>query len=432
MEMQGWRAVLFDYICGRFVFIVPYCIGILLALAAIQPSNARAAEVAAMNGVALGENAGDEVYAREVVELEQVFTLGLDDDREIFGAIAAIAQDEAGNVYVLDTQLSRVTRYSPDGKPLGVVCRDGDGPGEVRYPIDLFWTGDRKLGIVQVFPARIVQVELDGTPAGSSWQVSPEKGDGSLYWLMAGQQTKDDLVLAMVKIVTDAERGVREKKSFLATCNIDGTIEHVIQEHVAQYVLSDLRMTEANEYSPLLGGWSVGPAGRIYAVAARDDYRIIEYRHDGSVVREFRMDYEPLERTPDEYAHAMGVMRGKINRMRTRVKGEVSKFEPAIISLHVAGDGSIWVLSSRGCRHQPDGIMATYDVFTADGVLTKRVAIACDGDGAIDRLVFLGNRVYRIVGYRATLDRLEGGAVVDIGGEGDVSSGIVCYQIAGS
>lgn len=56
----------------------------------------------------------------------------------------------------------------------------------------------------------------------------------------------------------------------------------------------------------------------------------------------------------------------------------------------VDGRGLLWVLSARGVHEQPVGIMATYDVFDANGRFVRQVAVKCDGDGRYDDLFFLG------------------------------------------
>ena len=40
--------------------------------------------------------------------------------------------DDDGNIYLLDSQLSEVKVFSPDGEPLKTLSREGDGPGEFR------------------------------------------------------------------------------------------------------------------------------------------------------------------------------------------------------------------------------------------------------------------------------------------------------------
>jgi hypothetical protein len=71
-------------------------------------------------------------------------------------------------------------------------------------------------------------------------------------------------------------------------------------------------------------------------------------------------------------------------------KIELEDCEPAITRLMVDHDGFLWVLSSRGAYQQPDGVMATYDVFDRTGNFVRQIAVECAGDGRFDDLFFLG------------------------------------------
>ncbi len=55
------------------------------------------------------------------------------DGPEGFGAIADLAVDLAGDIYVLDVGSKEVRVFGRDGTYLRELARDGDGPGEIRY-----------------------------------------------------------------------------------------------------------------------------------------------------------------------------------------------------------------------------------------------------------------------------------------------------------
>ena len=81
----------------------------------------------------------------ETVGLTELWRIGgdTDDDAEFFGVLSQITTDEAGNVYLLDRQLTEVKVFSPDGEYLNTIGREGEGPGEFRRPSDLFITPRR-------------------------------------------------------------------------------------------------------------------------------------------------------------------------------------------------------------------------------------------------------------------------------------------------
>jgi len=50
--------------------------------------------------------------------------------------------DKAGNIYILDTQLSSVKKFSQNGKFITTISRNGKGPGETQQPVAMFLQND--------------------------------------------------------------------------------------------------------------------------------------------------------------------------------------------------------------------------------------------------------------------------------------------------
>ncbi len=69
--------------------------------------------------------------------LDRVYSVGSLDgaDWETFGEVRGTAFDSAGDLYILDTQSSRVVVVGPDGKLVREVGSPGDGPGELGGPV---------------------------------------------------------------------------------------------------------------------------------------------------------------------------------------------------------------------------------------------------------------------------------------------------------
>jgi hypothetical protein len=77
-------------------------------------------------------------------EIEDVYSVGSFDGElwETFGSVSQVAFDDAGNLYVLDRENSRVVVVDPQGEFLHEFGQEGDGPGEWRTPGSMAVLGD--------------------------------------------------------------------------------------------------------------------------------------------------------------------------------------------------------------------------------------------------------------------------------------------------
>jgi hypothetical protein len=83
----------------------------------------------------------------------------------IFGQIADVDVDDAGNLYVLDRQAQRALVFGPDGEYLRRLAGPGEGPGELsREARDIHVASDNSIYIVDTWQFRATKYRSDGTP----------------------------------------------------------------------------------------------------------------------------------------------------------------------------------------------------------------------------------------------------------------------------
>ncbi len=148
----------------------------------------------------------------------EIWRRGGEEDEVLFGAVTRIITDDEGTLYVLDSQLSQVLLFSPTGDHLRTIMREGDGPGEMRYPADIFFLPDGRLGAIQSFPGKVITVQPDGTPAGSFVFGGSE---GNFGVLLRGLSCGSRIVLGGIDITYDND-GSSVQAYFLASCENDG------------------------------------------------------------------------------------------------------------------------------------------------------------------------------------------------------------------
>lgn len=368
-------------------------------------------------------SAGAQTADVHFVDLHELWEVGADDDDDvIFGVIASVTVDDEGNVYVLDRQLTEVSMFSAAGEYVGPVGREGEGPGEYSRIGHVFVSAPGEIGVVQRMPGRIVTVMHDGTPGASI--PLPEAFASAPAYFFAAERAGDGLVLSARQLARSAE-GVRFTTA-LVRIDARGNEVARLTERVEERSRSSFTVDEKSNAEVQ---WAVDAAGNVYLSDEFDAYEIRVYDPAGALVRTIRRDYEHRKRTKHEM---------EINTPRVRVRqrggggaveaeGIPSPTDRDIQNLFVRPDGTLWVLGSHGRFDQPDGVLATFDVFDGDGKYLRQVALRGDGDPRDDGLYLVGDRLFVARGFEAAL-RADRGI-----GDGDDDAepmSIVCYELA--
>ena len=359
---------------------------------------------------------------------------GADDEETFFGQVTWAETDAEGLLYVMDAQLCEVSVYDQDGTRVKSLFREGDGPGEVRQPRDLVVFPDGTIGVVQEFPGKIIRVDSDGNPVSS---ITPNTGDptaGGQTALVSAEHRGGTFMVAGLFISAGERQGMQNRNLYLSTIDNEGVLN---KQLLNQTVTWDFTNFVYDEEESLPSFWytsAVGPDGKVYAAPDRDAYRINIYATDGTLERVVERDYKSWKRTADDRAWITALLTGAFRSVPFEVNLKISDIEADISwwnrGLQVDNDGNLWILSSRGMREQPTGVMATFDVFDKAGRFDRQVQVMCpEGDASEDGIFLLGDdRVLLIKGYvDATAAALGGGGIED-DGEAEPME-LVCYGI---
>jgi hypothetical protein len=96
--------------------------------------------------------------------MDEVFRVGSfdGDDWETFGEIGGVAFDAAGNLYVFDRQSQRIVKVAPGGSFAAEIGRPGEGPGELRMPLDFVVRRDGSLVVADMGHRAYSLFDTDG------------------------------------------------------------------------------------------------------------------------------------------------------------------------------------------------------------------------------------------------------------------------------
>lgn len=370
----------------------------------------------------------------QTLPLEEQWRIGGPDDEEnLLGVINKVFRDDDDRLYLLDIQLTEVLVYDADGRYLRSLGQRGDGPGELRFVTDALLLPDGTVGLVQPFPGKIVKVDRAGVPAGELRPGGDDPTQGGFFAIRTAAALDDRLVISGLQI----SRGEKTRTAthFIGRLGLDGAIGHRFREVVNVREFGRQRVVEGDEFFPHENRWALTPDGGVVIAPERNTYRLEVFAATGDERLVITREYESVARTGAEIERAKAMMMPWRRRNRARTEFVMEPTEPDILQLHVAADGRIWVLPSRGVRDQAKGVHSTWDVFTAEGVFERQVAFACDADGLQDALFFPGgDLVVLIKEHREALWAFQAHGAEDPEAAQSASEArpleVICYRIA--
>ena len=376
------------------------------------------------DGILLVQNPAEPMNGTLKVDLSELWKIGgySDDPDEFFGVISRIITDEEGNVYLLDSQLSEIKIFSPDGEFLNTIGREGEGPGEFRRPSDAFFVPDGNIGVLQPFPSKIVLLTRDGEPAGE-YPLGATEGFRILQRAMPG---KDRLYLHdFVQVLAEN----RADLNFRLTA-VDGKGE-VIQEYLKETRVFEMAnpVIDETKYDTFDRRWLAGPEGRLFAGTTHAEYRIQVWNPDGTVDRIITREFTPRERSAKEKEVVHGVYEA-FTRQAPGAQLKINDHDPNLMNLYVRDDGSLWVMTSRGLYDNPEGSIGVFDVFDRRGRYVSEVTLMGDGDPENDGYFFVGDRIYVVTDFLQAAMALQGGGTDATLGEKEAEPmAVVCFRL---
>lgn len=348
--------------------------------------------------------------ATRTVTLQEMWRVGGEYDEEILlGVVARAVMDDQGLTYLLDRQLSQVLVIDQDGFLVTTLGREGEGPGEMTRPGDLFLMDQGRVGVTQGFPGKIVILNDDGTPGGTI-SIGESDQTGGFHFMGRAAMRAGNLVVHSGRGTFDMEAGKNTSVSSLALLDEQGNELTRFVEHTT---VSDFTRHEYNEEKSFseLDTWALGD-DVLYTVPERDAYLIRQYAMDGTVQAAWRRPFTPRERSQEDKDDLTAGMRIIVNGVRQEIEKHVLDHDPPIMGLNVAPDGRLFVINSHGQRKLLEGeAMARYDVISPDGSLLEELTLQVpDADQEQDRLIFLDGRHWLLIrNYEAASDAMNAG-----------------------
>jgi len=267
-----------------------------------------------------------------------------------------VGVDAAGRIYVLDADGHRLLVFASDGTHVRTLGREGEGPGEISWPIGLTVKPDGTALIDDIGRGTVHGFDSTGTPLDTVDELVP---NNRRIWDRDGYHSaistiEDDHMLYRFLRVVDADTTELAKHTSPAT----GVVE-----------LESCGMSLSG-MSLLFSSNIVWDAWRARAAASVGTAYQIDTFDEGTHVASYRRTIEPVRATRDlavrELGEGMRVMTSagarECSADEVIEKRGFAELVPAIRAVRVGPDGRIWV-SRGGPRPEP----TPTDVLAADG-----------------------------------------------------------------
>ena len=297
----------------------------------------------------------------------------LGDSTNTFGSIVSALIYQKDRILVLDQVANCVKIYDSNGNYLQQLSRQGNGPGELVMPWDMFIMPDGRLMILDmgkrgfvVFDDSLRFIEEFGL-----WTQNPP---------MQGTAVSDSQFVAY-KTDTDMHDNnlVMHRRIALYTCgeeewdyifwqdSIEASMNEII-ENPSMFILSIL--------DPLSIGGN-GSDGIYFSLKDGEEYRVTGWNPAGEEILSICLDIEPVNKTTDEIAAESTYVNNYISRISSGGDAglvfEPDPFKDMVIGVDIGPDGNLWV--RRGTTDMP-----FFDIFdTESGVLLHHTVFPVDG-----------------------------------------------------
>ncbi len=347
-------------------------------------------EIRTVDGVKIVVNPETPANGERSFELRETWRVGGDgEDAFLFGIVSDLIRDDEGNVYLLDGQLAEVQIFSPEGEHLDTIGGQGEGPGEFQAGTDLFWAPGGQVGVVQIFPGKIVLIERSGDPGPT---FTGDFSDGAGFHTSSRGFGVDGRIL-LSGTASFIDEGQQMQTAYLKAYDVTGAEVAHFHEESTRTGFGGWEFKEES-FSDFQRRWAAAPDGRVAAALAFDEYRLHVWNADGDLLYVIdRPDYRAVVKSGAETERFQTMYDG-FTRWNPGSTFRVHEEHVAVGQILFREDGRLWVQSSRNAWRPSEDCATAFDVYDREGRFVERVKLTGELNPVEDGLFFADNRAY--------------------------------------
>ena len=306
------------------------------------------------DGITYVHNASESNCPPVVYEMVERWRLESSADSDfVHGRISDVVQLAGGEICLLDSQLRTIHLVASDGEYLGTVGREGEGPGELRFPTSMFERSDGCLGVVDPWARKVVFLTREGVPQGA-WEPLL---DG--YDRISVLEVLPILNGYVATVETHIWEDVAAESGILVgVFSYKGQLEEkLVSTAIRRENKRVMQYDEEKSHADLLLG--VIDNRLVYCLREHHNYAFSIHDDVGKHHTNADLVYEAWPRTSEEMAYYMEYWENFYRRYDD-AKVRISRFERSIYGVHSRTDQTVWIEHSRGWFDNPEGVALTF------------------------------------------------------------------------
>lgn len=333
------------------------------------------------------------------LRLDEVWRVGGLNDEQVIAGANRPSVSRGGRVAIPDMTAAAVLVVEPDGTWLGAVTRAGDGPGEIRWPVDVEWLDETHLAVFDLAKGAIQLLPVGVEGVADGWLI-----DGELYRRMSASGFLPGVDLAadgslLIELPWQAlQNNPFERRAVVVRLFPDGNLDTIQTQRVTVLGKAPFAgWATPGTPRPII---AAGASGSVFLAGTDSHYRVRLLSSSGTDSILICRDVLPLPYTDAEQGKGLLPEERELARVLEEARRPES---PTPLGAMFSGEGgSLWVLRDRPNPMMPVGPVEAgiYDVFDGNGQLRGEVR-------APDRVVLFGEGGGQVYGLeRGEFDEL--------------------------
>jgi len=275
-----------------------------------------------------------------------------------FGQLGYVEVGSDGTLYAMDLQAREVKVYDPQGSYLRTIGSPGQGPGEIgQGTVFVFEAPGGEIWVPDQGNLRVSRFAPDGSPVGS-FPIHMEAG-APMLWAM----DHSGRLIAQLRGLNVQGMAALEEGDPIVAYDTTGTVVDTVALIPKGQMLEGI--TEGQLSIVIFAPepvWDLGENGSVY-YAMNDEYRIMVNGPDGTLARIITRDVpgKPVEEADrnaildalqEQYAQ-FGIPPAQIDQIMQGI-GFAESY-PAFGQLFLGPEGTLWVQRIRSARDMAEG-----------------------------------------------------------------------------